>query len=91
MVDQKRRSTSDSCSPKKRQAISFETKVAIIRKIDAGEKHANVARFFLMSPSTVNTIYKQKDCILEHVKSINLIYFVAKTKWVYTVSNIILL
>ena len=65
MVGQKRKSTNDSGSQKKRQAISFEMMVAIIRKIDAGEKHVNVARFFQMPPSTVNTIHKQKDRILD--------------------------
>ena len=64
MVGQKRKSTNDSGSQKKRQAISFEM-MAIIRKIDAGEKHVNVARFFQMPPSTVNTIHKQKDRILD--------------------------
>ena len=69
MVGHKHKSTSDSGSQKKQQAISFETKVAIIRKIDAGEKHVNVACFFQKSPLTVN-IYKQKDHILEHVKGL---------------------
>ena len=66
MVGQKRKS-SDNGSQKKRQAISFVTKVAIIKKIDAGKYHVSFARFFHMPPSTVNTIYKQKDRILQHV------------------------
>ena len=56
-------------SAKKRQAISMETKVAIIKKLDNGEKMVNVARTFNMNCSTVGTIYKSKDSIMEHVKS----------------------
>ena len=52
----------------KRSGKPSETKVAIINKIDAGKKHVSVARFFQVPPSNVNTIYKQKDSILEHVK-----------------------
>ena len=69
MVGEKRKGDSDSGSAKKRQAISFETKVAIIKKLDAGEKMVNVARSYNMNRSTIGTIYKQKDCIMEHVKN----------------------
>uniref|UniRef100_A0A3Q1CCE3 HTH CENPB-type domain-containing protein n=1 Tax=Amphiprion ocellaris TaxID=80972 RepID=A0A3Q1CCE3_AMPOC len=55
-------------SVKKRQAISFEMKVAIIKKLDAGEKMVSVARAYNMNRSTIGTIYKQKDRIMEHVK-----------------------
>ena len=41
-----------------------------IKKIDAGEKHVSVARFFQMPPSTDNRIYKQKDRISEYVKGL---------------------
>ena len=56
-------------SVKKRQAISMETKVAIIKKIDSGEKTMNVACLFNMSSSTICTVYKNKERIKQHVKS----------------------
>ena len=69
MVGEKRKASSESGNVKKRQAISIETKVAIIKKLDAGEKMVNVARRYNMNRSTIGTIYKQKDRIMEHVKS----------------------
>ena len=36
----------------------METKVAIIKKLDSGEKMVNVARAFNMNRSTEGTIYK---------------------------------
>ena len=69
MVGEKRKASTESENVKKQQAISFETKVAIIKKIDAGEKIVNVARAYNMNRSTIGTIYKQKDRIMEHVKS----------------------
>ena len=69
MVGKKQKAFSESGNVKKRQAISFETKVAIIKKLDAGEKMVNVARTYNMNRWTIGTIYKQKDRIMEHVKS----------------------
>ena len=40
-----------SGSAKKRQTFSIETKVAIIKKLDSGEKMVNVARTINMLPS----------------------------------------
>ena len=37
--------------------------MAIIKKLDSGEKMVNVARTFTMNRSTVGTIYKGKDRI----------------------------
>ena len=69
-MDSKKCQASDtSGSAKKRQAISIETKVTIIKKFDSGEKMVNVARTFNINCSTIGTIYKSKDCIMEHVKS----------------------
>ncbi|XP_068235465.1 putative CENPB DNA-binding domain-containing protein 1 [Palaemon carinicauda] len=64
MVGEKRKASSESGSAKKRQAISFETKVAIIKKLDTGEKMVSVARAYNLNRSTVGTIYKQKDHII---------------------------
>ena len=71
MTSTKRKASdcSSSTSATKRKAISMETKVAIIKKLDGGEKMVNVARTFMMNRSTVGTIYKSKDRVMEHVKS----------------------
>ncbi|XP_068234250.1 putative CENPB DNA-binding domain-containing protein 1 [Palaemon carinicauda] len=68
MVGEKRKASSETGSAKKRQAISFETKVAIIKKLGTGKKMVSVARAYNLNRSTVGTIYKQKDRIMEHVK-----------------------
>ncbi|XP_068226552.1 tigger transposable element-derived protein 1-like [Palaemon carinicauda] len=64
----KHKLSGDSGSVKKRQAISMEIKVAIMKKLDRGEKMANVAGAYKLNRSTVGTIYKSKDRIMEHVK-----------------------
>ena len=71
MTSTKRKASdcSSSASATKRKAISMETKEAIIKKLDGGEKMVNVARTFMMNRSTVDTIYKSKDRIMEHVRS----------------------
>ena len=69
MVGEKRKASGDSGSARKRQAISMETKVAIIKRLDGGDKMVNVARAYGLNHSTVGTIYKSKDKIMEHVKS----------------------
>ncbi|XP_044275311.1 tigger transposable element-derived protein 1-like [Varanus komodoensis] len=56
-------------SAKKRQAITMETKVKIIERVERGEKMIDVARSYNMNRSTISTILKNKDKIMEHVKS----------------------
>ncbi|KAK3876081.1 hypothetical protein Pcinc_019093 [Petrolisthes cinctipes] len=56
-------------SAKKRQAITLEVKMDIIKRLESGEKMANVARKFNMNRSTIGTILKNKAKIVEHVKS----------------------
>ncbi|XP_067945124.1 tigger transposable element-derived protein 1-like [Watersipora subatra] len=68
MVGEKQKASSESGSAKKRQAISFETKVSIIKKLDAGKKMVSIAWAYNLNRLTVGTIYKQKDHIMEHVK-----------------------
>ena len=65
---QRKASSSDSGIGKKRQAIPFETKIAIIKRADDGDKKADIAREYKLSRSTVSTICQQKDRILNHVK-----------------------
>ncbi|XP_068198681.1 tigger transposable element-derived protein 1-like [Antennarius striatus] len=56
-------------SRKQRKAISLEMKVAIIKLLDNGERIVDVARAYGMNRSTIATIYKGRDRIMEHVKS----------------------
>ena len=69
MVGEKRKTSGESGNVKKWQAISSEIKLVIIKKLDAGEKMVNVTREYNMNCSTIGTVYKQKDRIMEHVKS----------------------
>ncbi|ROT86069.1 putative tigger transposable element-derived protein 1-like isoform X9 [Penaeus vannamei] len=70
MLGVKCKSSGDAAgSAKKRQAITMETKVDIIKRVERGEKMADVARSYQMNRSTIGTILKNKDKIMEHVKS----------------------
>ncbi|KAL5246088.1 hypothetical protein ACI65C_013496 [Semiaphis heraclei] len=48
----------------KRKALCVDQKVALIRAIENGEKKSDVGKRFGFSPSTVATIWKNKDKIL---------------------------
>ncbi|KAE9540952.1 hypothetical protein AGLY_004197 [Aphis glycines] len=48
----------------KRKALCVDQKVALIRAIEKGEKKSDVGKRFGFSPSTVATIWKNKDKIL---------------------------
>jgi transposase-like protein len=54
---------------KKRRTITMETKVEIIKRSEKGEKMVDIARTCGMSPSTIGTIVRDKDRIMQHVKS----------------------
>ncbi|XP_043291812.1 tigger transposable element-derived protein 1-like isoform X1 [Cervus canadensis] len=70
MSGSKRKSSGDVAgTAKKRHAITMETKVKIIERVERGEKMTDVARSFNLNRSTIGTIVKNKDKILEHVKS----------------------
>ena len=70
MSGSKRKSSGDVAgTAKKRHAITMETKVKIIERVERGEKMTDVARSFNLNRSTIGTIIKNKDKILEHVKS----------------------
>ena len=66
MVGEKRKASSESGNVKKRQAISFETKVAIIKKLNAGEKMVNMAWTYNMNRLMIGTIYKQNFSSFTH-------------------------
>jgi CENP-B N-terminal DNA-binding domain len=50
--------------PKKRQAISLETKIVILDRLDAGEGSTSVAKSLSYNEATIRTIYKSKDKII---------------------------
>ena len=47
----------------------METKVKIVERVERGKKIVDVACFYNMNHSTIGTILKNKDKIMEHVKS----------------------
>ncbi|KAM9486515.1 tigger transposable element-derived protein 1-like [Clarias gariepinus] len=61
--------TGSAKKKKKRRAITMETKVKIIERMEQGLKMADVARAFNMNRSTICSIVKDKNRIMEHVKS----------------------
>ena len=62
IVGERRKSNGDNGSDgKKRQAISMKTKVAVIKRLDGGEKMVNVASSYNMTRSTIGTIYKKTE------------------------------
>ncbi|XP_021573038.1 tigger transposable element-derived protein 1 [Carlito syrichta] len=69
MSRSKRKSDDVAGTAKKRQAITMETKVKIIERVERGEKMVDVARSYNMNRSTICTILKNKDKIMEHMKS----------------------
>jgi hypothetical protein len=48
---------------------TFETKMDILKRIDNGEGHGETARLLGLSRSTVSTVVKKRDKIMEFVKS----------------------
>ena len=70
MSGSKSKSSSDVAgTAKKHQAITVETKVKITERVEQGEKMVDVAHSYNMNSSTISTILKNKDKIMEHVKS----------------------
>ncbi|XP_069824074.1 tigger transposable element-derived protein 1-like [Dendropsophus ebraccatus] len=58
----------DASASKKRKAITMEVKLDIIKRYDKGERATDIGRSLGLSRSTVATIIKNKDRILEHVR-----------------------
>ncbi|XP_059939309.1 tigger transposable element-derived protein 1-like isoform X2 [Mesoplodon densirostris] len=70
MSGSKRKSSGDVAgTAKKRHAITMETKVKIIERVERGEKMVDVAHSYNLNRSTIGSIVKNKDKIMEHVKS----------------------
>ncbi|KAI8747737.1 tigger transposable element-derived protein 1, partial [Biomphalaria glabrata] len=53
---------------KRRKTITMEVKLDIVKRYDLGETATNIGRSLGLSRSTVSTIIKEKDRILEHVR-----------------------
>ncbi|XP_018099221.1 tigger transposable element-derived protein 1-like [Xenopus laevis] len=53
---------------KKRKTITMGNKVEIIKRSERGETSSSIGRAFGYSPSTIATILKDKDRIMDHVK-----------------------
>ena len=69
MSGSKYKSSSDVADTKEHQTIMMETKVKIVERVERGKKIVDVACFYNMNHSTIGTILKNKDKIMEHVKS----------------------
>lgn len=68
MVYGKNKASKDSGSGKKQKTISIETKVAVIMKLNSAGKMVNQA--YNTNCSTIAIIYKNKEQIMKHVKSV---------------------
>ncbi len=70
MSGSKRKSRGDVAgTAKKRQAIMTETKVKVIERVERGKKMLDIAHSYNMNHSIIGTNLKNKDKIMEHVKS----------------------
>ena len=70
MSGSKRKSRRDVAGTvKKRQAIMTETKVKVIERVERGKKMLDIAHSYNMNHSIIGTNLKNKDKIMEHVKS----------------------
>ena len=54
---------------KKCQVITMETEVKIIERVEQGEKMVDIAHSYNMNRSTIGMILKNKDKIMERIKS----------------------
>ena len=70
MSESKRKSSGGVAgTAKKRQAIMMETKVKIIERVERGKKMLDITHSYNMNRSIIGTNLKNKDKIMEHVKS----------------------
>ena len=70
MSGSKQKNSSDvACTAQKHQAMTMETKVKIIEKVEQGEKMVDTSYSCNRSHSTPGMILKEKDKIVDHVKS----------------------
>jgi hypothetical protein len=56
-------------SVNKRKCLSICEKVEIIRELERGEKNVEVCKKFNLSPSTVSTLWKNKEAILSALEN----------------------
>ncbi|XP_061657179.1 tigger transposable element-derived protein 1-like [Syngnathoides biaculeatus] len=69
MAPKRKADSSDGRASKKRKAITMEVKLDIVKRSKRGETPTNIGRVLDLSRSTVATIIKDQDRILEHVKA----------------------
>jgi hypothetical protein len=53
----------------KRKCLYIHEKVEIIRELERGEKNVEVCKKFNLSPSTVSTLWKNKEVILSALEN----------------------
>ena len=68
MTPKRKVGSSDGSALKKRKAITMEVKLDIIKRSKNGKTPMNIGRLLGPSRSTVATIFKDKERIIEHVK-----------------------
>jgi hypothetical protein len=56
-------------SVNKRKCLSIREKVEIIRELERGEQNVEVCKTFNLSPSTVSTLWKNKEVILSALEN----------------------
>ncbi|XP_077592789.1 putative CENPB DNA-binding domain-containing protein 1 [Stigmatopora nigra] len=69
MAPKSKAPSSDGRPAKKRKAITMEVKLDIVKRSKRGETPTSIGRALDLSRSTVATIIKDQDRILEHVKA----------------------
>jgi len=68
MPPKRKSDASDGDASKKRKTITIELKMEIIKRSERGETPTNIGKVLGYSRSTIGTILKDKERIMEHVK-----------------------
>ncbi|XP_066970862.1 tigger transposable element-derived protein 1-like isoform X1 [Macrobrachium rosenbergii] len=68
MAPKRQNGVSDGSAPKKRKAITMVVKLDIIKRSEKGETNTEIGRTLGFSRTTVQSIVKDKQRILEHMK-----------------------
>ena len=69
MAGKKKNSKSAKKFVKKRESISFETKQAIIKRMESGEKMSKIAEELGKNRSSICSIWKDRERIKQHINS----------------------
>ena len=68
MAPKRKADSSGGSGAKKRKAVTMEVKLDIIKRSQKGERPTDIGRSLGLSRTTVATIIKDKERIMEHVK-----------------------